>query len=162
MKYFLLAISVFFLYIIQTTIMPLISIYKIYPSLMLSFAIIIAMQFPLYEGIFTGLLCGFLLDTLSFKYFGFNSFLFVYFSLLINYLYTKFLKVNVVLSALTVFVFCMLYGIIYYFINLLPTGEYRFFEIFIKIILAEAFYTLILTVPIYFITSNVFNKYFQR
>lgn len=154
MKYFLQIVSAIVLIIVQTTIMPYVTILGIRPNLVLAYVVCIASICGMKNGLIIGTVCGIVFDIAAFSFFGFNSIYFLLCGLLLSFLCEEFFKVSTSLLVVEIFVVSLLYGLLVYMFNFMAKGQAGFLTYMLRIIVPEALYTTLLSWPIILITDK--------
>lgn len=151
-RIFAVVLYVFFLVIIQTTVLSHIGILGVMPNLMLSASICFCLLSGDLRGIIFALFSGILLDITGGRLVGINTVLFLYASLGIVLICDKLYNNNEIVAGIITFVITALYGILIYVTNFLMWGEGAvWYALFMKI-LPEMIYNTIATVFLYPIT----------
>ena len=146
---------VFFLIVIQTTVLSHIRILGVMPNLMLSAAICFSLISEDSRGIIFALFSGLLLDITGGRLVGINTLLLLYASLGIFLICDKLYNNNDIVAAIINFVFTALYGIIMYVTNFLIWGEGAVWFALLRKIIPEMIYNTIASVFLYPITRRV-------
>ena len=148
-QYLLTDVFVFFLIIVQTTLVHAAAVFHVVPALTFVFCVCYSVKKGGVFAVVLSALCGFLLDILNGRPQGCDALLYMYISLgcvwLYDCVYNKSLKV-IMLCVLTASV---LYGAASFGINFLLWGETRAGYAFFHKIVPESLYNLIITPILY-------------
>lgn len=151
----IITLVIFACFIIQTTIVPYIALGSITPNLMIVVTASIGFMRGKKEGLFTGFLCGLLIDVLYSDYMGYQAF----FYMMIGYgngyfkrlFYDDDIKLPLVLTGVSEF----LYGSAMYIFSFLLRSKFDFKFYFLDIIVPELIYTLLITLILYQIIRRI-------
>ena len=136
-------------FLLQSTVIKKISIGSISPNLILICCISMGLMRGRKSGMWTGFFLGILTDMFYGSVFGFYALIYMYVGFLAGYAhricYDDDLKVPVLLAAAT----DLLYGLSVYALQFLLRGRLSLGVYFIRIIIPEMIYTVVLTVIVY-------------
>lgn len=155
MRIFITAVLVFVNFILQTTLFPLFSIRGILPNTALIIVTSYALLRGSREGALVGVASGLLQDIFFCTSIGFYSGLFLLFGFLIGRSQRNFYRENYLLPILFCTVSASLFEIILYITGYVFRGEGNLLYFFFRILLPEAVYTAIITIPIYRILFGI-------
>ncbi len=146
---FVLLLTTVVCFLIQSTVLHLISIGSITPNLLLILCVSMGLMRGRKSGLWTGFFCGFLADMFYGSVFGFYALIYMYLGFLSGYAhricYDDDIKVPVLLAG----VGNILYGLAVYALQFLLRGRLGLGTYIYRIILPETFYTIILTLIVY-------------
>lgn len=149
MRIFLVAVIILVNFILQTTILPYISIGGALPHTGLSIVVSFALLRGSMEGAITGFFTGLLLDVFFGMSLGYYALLFLLMGLVIGHSQKEFYRENYLLPV----VFCLLATLAFESINfvtgLLSQGEVHIMYFLLRMVLPEMVYTAVFTIPIY-------------
>ena len=136
-------------FLMQSTVLHLISIGSITPNLLLILCVSMGLMRGRKSGLWTGFFCGLLVDLFYGSVFGFYALIYMYLGFLSGYAhricYDDDIKVPVLLAG----VGNILYGLAVYALQFLLRGRLGLGTYIYRIILPETFYTIILTLIVY-------------
>ena len=136
-------------FLLQCTVMHVISIGSITPNLILVLCISMGLMRGRKNGMWTGFFCGFLVDMFYGSVFGFYALIYMYIGFLSGYAhricYDDDLKVPLFLVAGT----DLLYNLAVYGLQFLLRGRLGFWTYIYRIIIPEIVYTVFLTIIVY-------------
>ncbi|MBR1743254.1 MAG: rod shape-determining protein MreD [Lachnospiraceae bacterium] len=146
-------ISMFFLivigFLLQTTVFPHIQLLNVIPNLLIVLTAASGFMWGRKFGLFTGFLCGGLMDCMYNDVIGICIFIFVvigYINGIANKLYFED-DLSIPLAAIAIS--DLLYGILYYICMFLMRGRLNMISYFLNIMVPEAIYTIIFGIFIY-------------
>ncbi len=147
-------------FLLQTTVLNVISIGSITPNLMLILCVSMGLMRGRKSGLWTGFFCGILTDLFYGSLFGFYALIYMYVGYLSGYAFRIYydddIKVPMLLTAVT----DLFYGFAVYVLQFLLRGRVGLFTYLYRIIIPEVVYTVILTVIVYRIFYYV-NRHFM-
>ena len=162
MKYVAQGIVVFLAYIIQTTILPHLKLFGVVPNLILVIVISFALYFRAFDAVVAGIILGVLADVFSGKAFGFNTVMYIIFALACGKLINKFIQLSALTASLVTFLGSVLYSLALYFTFFFLWGEFRILALFNEIILPEALYTMLISIPVLLIIKRLSKRFEQN
>lgn len=136
-------------FLLQTTIFPHIQLFNIIPNLLVVLTATSGFMYGRKFGLYTGLLCGFIMDFMYNEVIGICIFIFVvigYVNGIANKLYFED-DLSIPLSAIAIS--DLLYGILYYICMFMLRGRLNIFSYMVNIMIPEAIYTIIFGIFIY-------------
>ena len=143
--FFMILIS----FLLQCTVLHVISIGSITPNLILILCISMGLMRGRKSGMWTGFFCGFFVDMFYGSVFGFYALIYMYIGFFSGYAhricYDDDIKVPVMLAGIG----DLLYGLAVYALQFLLRGRLGLGTYLYRIILPEIFYTVILTLIVY-------------
>ena len=154
-RIFAVVLYVFFLIIIQTTVLSHIRILGVMPNIMLSATICFCLISGDIRGIVFAVSSGLLLDITGGRLVGINTVLFLYASLGIILICDKLYNNNEIVAGVITFVITALYGILVYVTNFLIWGKVAVWFALFQKILPEMIYNTLASVFLYPITKWV-------
>lgn len=153
---FVVVLYVFFLIVVQTTVLKSIKIAGVMPNLMLSATVCFCLICADFRGIIFGVSCGILLDITGGRLIGINTLFFLYAALGIFLICDKLYNNNEVVAAVITFVITAVYGIIVYVMNFLIWGENAIWFALFRKIIPEMVYNTVAAVFLYPVTRRAF------
>ncbi len=142
-------ITIFFCFILQTTLFAMFSVGGIRPNLLLIATASLGFLGGKKTGIYTGFFSGLLIDMFFRSVYGINALLFMYIGyscgLLKKILFPKDIKLPLLFIAVSDFA----YNVLHYFFYFLFRGNFDFFHYCRQIILPEMVYTSIMACILY-------------
>lgn len=151
----MVVLYVFFLIIIQTTVLSHIRILGVMPNLLLCATICFSLISSDYRGIIFAGVCGLLLDMTGGRLIGVNTLLLLYASLGILLICDKLYNNNEIVAAIITFVITAVYAIVIYITNFLIWGETAVFFALLRKIIPEMIYNTVASVFLYPITKRI-------
>ncbi|MBE7023601.1 MAG: rod shape-determining protein MreD [Clostridia bacterium] len=144
--------------VLQPTWLNGIEIFGTKPNLFLIYIIVVCCFCGRTEGATVGLVFGFVLDMLIGRLWGMNALLGMLSGFFIAHFCKKVLRnSNFLVAMIFVLVMSLFYEVVYYFIAFLTVDNVHFGAMFVKSILPECVYNVIISLPVYFII-NKFSK----
>lgn len=131
--------------IIQTNIADFIAFYGVKPNLFIVIITCYSLLGGSFEGAVIGLLAGFIQDNINGTWIGAHTLLGMYLGIGVGMLSNRFVKDNIFVSAVTVFIATILYEAVFYFFALYIFGQTDILYAFRKNILLEAVYNIFCT-----------------
>lgn len=153
-----LIIAFFVIYFLQTNFFTWFTISGIMPNLFVIFVLFIGLFVGKKMGFAFGIIFGFVIDFLLGRSIGISAFLLAIIGLASEYLEKSFSKDSKLMIMLTVAVGTMLFEIGYYIFKIIKWNATFEFLLFIKILLIEVLFNIILTIIIYPLIQNLGNK----
>ena len=151
------AITIVVLCSFQVSLCNYLSIGNIKPNIVFSFVIAISLiNGPITGGII-GLICGFFMDSLSSGTYIINSLTYMYLAVIFGIFNINYLRNNIGVSIIFTFIGTLIIEITIHFIHFSIWGVSNFVYALINPILLIAVYTTIFSIPLYYITSKMFD-----
>lgn len=151
--------TIFVSFLLQCTVLPVISIGSITPNLILILCISMGLMRGRKSGMWIGFFCGLLVDMFYGSVFGFYALIYMYIGFLSGYAhricYDDDIKVPVLLAGIG----DLLYGLAVYALQFLLRGRLGLMSYLFRIILPEAFYTVILTLLVYRVFYKINDRF---
>lgn len=145
----ILFLTIVISFLLQCTVLHLISIGSITPNLILILIVSMGLLRGRKSGMWTGFFCGFLVDMFFGSVYGFYALIYMYIGFLSGYAhricYDDDIKIPVMLAGIG----DLLYGLAVYALQFLLRGRLGLGTYLYRIILPEIFYTVILTLIFY-------------
>lgn len=149
MRILLTSILVFVNFILQTTLLPYLSIGGVLPNT----ALIIVVSYALLRGSISGAMVGFfsgmLMDIFFGTSIGFYALLFLLAGLTIGRSQKEFYRENYLLPVIICSLTAMVYESIVFITGFVFQGETNILYFLLRLLIPEAVYTAVVTVPIY-------------
>lgn len=147
----------FFVIIVQTTIINRLKIFGVFPNLVLVLAFVFPFFLKQFDAVVYGFVCGLLLDFLTGRIIGVNAILLTYAALAISLLSNKYVYINVINVFFVTLLMTFLYQFIYVFLHYLIWKNGTFIGALPKILL-EAIYNSIIASVGYYIIQKTHKK----
>jgi rod shape-determining protein MreD len=148
-KVFAYAVCIFFIVLIQTTLLDYIRIYNIKPNLLIIFTISVALLTNNIEGAVIGFFTGLSQDVASGKVLGLYSLLGMYMGLIVGSVNKRLYRENFFVVIFFTFISTIVYECTVYAVNFFTIGQNAFVHLLTRLILPEAAYNSIASVFIY-------------
>ncbi len=147
----IVAICIYFFsfYILQTTVINVISVYGTKPDLMLTALLCLAMLRGKEEASVVAIFIGVALDLLWSEHFGIYTICLFVVVCVCGLLFESVFHHSFGTALMGVFIFSIAYGLMYTMFYYLPHGGLRGWYLLIKVILPAALYNAVLAMPIY-------------
>lgn len=150
MKRFLIAfILTIIFFVLQTTVFQWISFGGIVPNILIILTATYGIMRGDKVGLIMGLCCGLLADIFFGSFIGLNAIIYMYIGYLNGKFHQVFYPEDIKLPIILFILSDLLYGISYYSIMFLLRGRFDFSYYFVKIILPETVYTIVVALFIY-------------
>lgn len=146
-------------YLLQTTFAFRIAIFDVAPNLLLCVLVCYTVCRSKEKGLFLGFIIGMLLDLLWGRSFGLYTIAYLCIGALCGLAFDNFLSHNVFTCALASFALTILYGFGTQLLMFLTHTSFSFSYSFLRIILPEAVYNGLLTLPLYIVINNLYAKF---
>lgn len=156
MNFITLGIIVVINFIVQSTILPYISIFGVVPNTTILIIISIAFLRGEYYGGFTGLVMGLLQDIIYSTIIGINGFIYFFLGFFLGKLESKISRDNLVLPLLFSILGTIYYHLMRYVFMFFLSTPIAFASIFSRELLVEIIYNMVFMIPIF----KLFNKIF--
>ena len=144
---FFLTVVVCFL--LQCTVMDLISVGSVTPNLMLVLCVSMGLMRGRKSGLWVGFFSGLLVDLFFSSIFGFYALIYMYIGYLNGQFHHIFYPDDIKLPLISIFVSDLLYGILYYLTLFMLRGRFHFSYYLVHIIVPETVYTILITLLFY-------------
>jgi len=148
-KILVLIVCIFFIVLIQSTILDYIKVYNVKPNLMLIFVICIALLRGNVEGAVSGFLSGLFLDSICGKLLGLYSLLGLYLGLIIGSVNKRIYRENFLVIIFFTFISTIVYEWVVYFFSVSSKTQAEMLFSLTNIILPEAVYNSIVSILVY-------------
>ncbi len=155
MKYIAYTLMAVINIILQSTVFESFAIIDIKPNTALIIVVSVAFIQGEGDGIFTGLVTGFLQDCLFSAYLGCNMFIYATIGMICGYCFKAFFKESFLLPLAIVAGADIFYSFAYYVLNLLLMGYSNFFAFVLPKVLPELVYTVLISAFLYRIVYTV-------
>lgn len=136
-------------FLLQTTTLQAFKLADVVPNVLLILTVCYAYMRGRTSGIFIGLFCGLLLDMMYGSVIGLYSFIFMTIGFLCGHCQKIYFTDNLILPCVLVGISDFVYGLYYFVTEFLVRGRLNFGFYFVKIILPEMIYTMIISVIIF-------------
>ncbi len=151
--------SIIILYVFQTTVFTIyLSIGGITPNLILMFACIVGFMRGRRSGMLTGFFGGMLVDVMSGGIVGLSPLIYLLAGYFNGLFYKEYSKEQLLLPISLVALCDFGYGILFYFFHFLFRNRLNFGHYFIKIIIPEVVYTVVITIFAYLLVYFINRK----
>ena len=140
---------VFVAFILQSTLLQVISIASIAPNLLIVLTVSFALMRGKREGMFVGFLCGLLTDIFFGNMLGFYTLLYTYIGFMNGLCYRIFYDDDIKMPVLLICSSDLAYNFIVYVTQFMMRGRIDFFFYLKRIMIPEMIYTTILTILSY-------------
>lgn len=165
MKYFKIvkyAIAIIIINSLQVSLCPYLSIGNIKPNLVIPFVISVAVLNGPVTGGIIGLSCGIFMDALSTGTIIINSLTYMYMAVISGILNINYLRKNFGVVVMFTFIGIIVCEACIHFIHFAIWGSSNFFIALINPILLISLYSIIYTIPVYFITKKLFSSKYKE
>lgn len=153
---FVLSIVVLINFLLQSSILPYISVFGVVPNTALIIVISVALYKGRYYGGFTGLVIGIVQDIVFSPVIGVNAFIYFFAGYLVGLVENKLTKENILIPMLFAILGTIYYNFSYYIFMFFLSRDIPFLSFAKDILLIETIYNGILAIPIYKIFSKIF------
>ena len=160
MKYFKIlkyAIVIIIINSLQVSLCPYLAIGNIKPNLVIPFVISVAVINGPVTGGIIGLSCGIFIDALSTGTVIINSLTYMYLAVICGMLNINYLRKNFGVVVMFTFIGIFVCEACVHFIHFAIWGASNFFIALINPILLISLYSILYTIPVYFITKKLFS-----
>ena len=155
-----LFVTIIICFILQTTVLHLFSIGSITPNLLLILCVSMGLMRGRKSGMWTGFICGLLIDLFYGSLFGFYALIYMYAGFFSGYAFRIYYDDDIKVPMLLTAVMDLLYNLAVYVLQFLLRGRIGLFTYLYRIIIPEMVYTVFLTVIVYKIFYYI-NKRFM-
>ncbi|HJD25015.1 MAG TPA: rod shape-determining protein MreD [Candidatus Blautia intestinipullorum] len=136
-------------FILQTTVLHLVSIGSITPNLLLILCVSMGLMRGRKSGMWTGFFCGLLIDLFYGSLFGFYALIYMYAGFFSGYAFRIYYDDDIKVPMLLTAIMDLLYNLAVYILQFLLRGRIGLFTYLYRIIIPEIVYTVFLTVIVY-------------
>lgn len=136
-------------FLMQSTVLHLISIGSITPNLLLILCVSMGLMRGRKSGLWTGFFCGLLVDLFYGSVFGFYALIYMYAGFLSSYAFRIYYDDDIKVPMLLTAIMDFLYNLAVYALQFLLRGRLGLGVYFTRIIVPEIFYTVFLTMIVY-------------
>ena len=136
-------------FLMQSTVLHLISIGSITPNLLLILCVSMGLMRGRKSGLWTGFFCGLLVDLFYGSVFGFYALIYMYAGFLSGYAFRIYYDDDIKVPMLLTAIMDFLYNLAVYALQFLLRGRLGLGVYFTRIIVPEIFYTVFLTMIVY-------------
>lgn len=156
-KYLDLALIIFILFILDNSIMPLISIGGYYPSLLFVFLCSYSIINGSFEGVILGAAAGILQDIYFVNIFGINAFANIFIGALGGYIGKNLFKERIAIPAVSIFAMSFIKGIIVVLILYIFNQDFNLFNI-----IFSSLYNMIIAFVTYYKIYKFTNRDYMK
>ncbi len=153
---FVLSIVVLINFLLQSSILPYISVLGVVPNTALIIIICVALYKGRYYGGFVGLVIGIVQDIVFSPVIGVNAFIYFFAGYLVGLVENKLTKENILIPILFSILGTIYYNFSYYIFMFFLSRDIPFLSFAKDILIIETIYNGILSIPIYKIFSKIF------
>ena len=153
------AVTIIILCTFQVTLCNFLSIGNIKPNIVIPFVISVSIINGPVTGGIIGLICGIFMDCLSSGTNIINSLTYMYLAVISGVLNINYLRKNLGVVVLFTFLGTIIAEACVHFIHFAIWGSSNIFMVLFNPILLIALYTIIFTVPIYYLTLKLFKSH---
>lgn len=147
-------VLIFFITLVQSTVLDNISIFNVKPNLLMVFIVSVALLGSNVEGATVGFFCGLAQDMVSGGAIGFYALLGLYLGLVIGSINDRLYRENVLVTILVTFISTVVYEFVIYFLSFL-NGSFELVFPFTHVILPEAIYNSVVSVIIFIVVLKI-------
>ena len=144
-----LAALVLVTFLLQTTVVPTLTIASVAPHLLLILTVAFGFLRGKKEGLFLGFFCGLIIDLFYGDYLGFHALLYMYLGFFNGFVHKVYYDEDIKVPVLLVAVSDLGYNLAIYFVQFLMRGRLDIFHYLEHIILPEIVYTVLITMICY-------------
>ena len=146
-------------FLMQSTVVHLISIGSIAPNLLLILCVSMGLMRGRKSGLWTGFFCGLLVDLFYGSLFGFYALIYMYAGFFSGYAFRIYYDDDIKVPMLLTAVMDLFYNLAVYALQFLLRGRLGLFTYFYRIIIPEVFYTVFLTMFVYKIFYYINHRF---
>lgn len=157
-KIIILGVSIFFIAVIQSTVLEYARIYNIKPNLLLIFIVAVALLKGNVEGSAVGFACGLVQDIIGGKVIGFYALLGLYLGLAVGSVNKRLYRENVLVITFFTFASTLAYEWCVYFLTTFLHSRIDFVFPIKNVILPEAFYNSAVSIFMYIFAIKIYGK----
>ncbi len=157
-RYISMTLLIVLCFVAQTSVFQHMELTNIIPNLLVCLVSISGFMYGRKFGMFSGILCGVLMDFMYADVIGISIFIFVlvgYLNGIVNKLY---FKDDLSIPLLAIAVSDIIYGLLYYVCNFLLRGRFQIFYYIGRIMIPEMIYTILLGIVLYKLTCWLEEK----
>lgn len=152
----ILSIVVILNLVLQSSILPYLSIFGVVPNTAILIIIAVSLHKGRYYGGFLGLIMGLLQDIIFSPVIGINAFIYFFAGYFVGMVENKLTKDNVIIPLLFSIIGIIYYNFSYYVFMFFLSKDIPFLTFAKDILLIEIIYSSIFSIPIYKMFSKVF------
>lgn len=156
MNIFILILMVLGNFILQSTILPSLSIFGVVPNTALIFVILIGLNKGKYYGGFTGIAIGLIQDIIFATTIGVNAFIYFFIGYTIGSFENTLARDNLITPVICSVLGTVFYNIMYSLFMFFLSREIPFIILMKNVLFVEIIYNIIATIIIYKIISRIF------
>lgn len=157
-----IALLVFFCFILQSSVFPAISFAGIIPNLLIVLTSAFGFMRGEKEGMLVGFFCGLLTDVLFGNILGFYALIYLYIGYANGKFSGIFYREDIKLPIALIVISDLSYSMLVYILVFLLRGRFDFIYYFTRVILPECIYTIIVTIVLYPLILLINNKLEDR
>ncbi|MCX7711360.1 MAG: rod shape-determining protein MreD [Clostridia bacterium] len=157
-KIIILGLCIFFIAMLQSTVLDYARVYNVKPNLLLIFIVSIALLKGNVEGAIVGFFCGLTQDMIAGKVIGFYALLGLYLGLIVGSVNKRLYRENVLVITFFTFVSTVIYEFCVYFFGTVFRNPVDFISPFKNVIIPEAIYNSVISVFIYIFAIKIYDK----
>jgi len=154
-------ISLVLLFVFQTSAGPYIKIFGVLPGIVLTFAVCYSLTNTTFKSAAVGLVCGLLTDSATSGAFGLDALIMMYLAIAVSYFSRKFYHENKLFAVCSVMLFTVVYETVSLGISVLMVSDVPIFFSFIRIVIPEAIYNAVITIPVFMLVKWLNNEYIR-
>lgn len=159
---FIIFILIWILFILQSTIFQILQIANTSPNLLLIMTVAIGFMQGKKEGLFTGFICGLLIDLFYGNVFGFYALIYMYVGYGSGHFCDVYFEEDIRMPLILVAFADFFFGLAVYVMRFLFRGRTNFIGYLGKVIMPEIVYTVILTIILYKLIYLINHKLSAR
>ena len=156
MSILILVVIILFNFLLQSTILPYMSIFGVVPNTALLIVMSTALLKGKYYGGFIGIIMGLLQDVVFSSVIGINSFIYFFLGYLIGMAENKLSRDNMFIPIIFSIMGTIYYNFTYYTFMFFLSKNIPFLSFSKYLMLIEILYNIVLAIPIYLVLSKVF------
>lgn len=157
-KIAVIGISIFFITMLQSTVLEYVRIFNVKPNLLLIFIVSVALLKGNVEGAVVGFVCGLAQDIVSGKAIGFYALLGLYLGIAVGSVNKRLYRENILVITFFTFVSTVAYEWGVYFLSTFLQDDLDFIYPIRNIILPEAIYNSAVSIFIYIFAIKLYDK----
>ncbi len=142
-------------FVLQTTVFQSLKLANVAPNILLILTVCYGYMRGRTSGLIIGFFCGILLDMMYGSVIGLYAFIFTTIGMLCGYCQKVYFTDNYILPCILVGISDFLYGIYYFVTEFLVRGRLIFGYSFVRVILPEMVYTMIVSVGVFFCLNSL-------
>ena len=158
-KILIYTLIIFFIVLLQATILDYIKIFYIKPNLLIVFVISVALLRGNIEGAVIGFFVGLSQDLISGKVLGFYTVLGMYLGLIIGSVNKRLYRENFLVVLFFTFISSIVYEMMVYFLSTFTHGSIGIYYPFKNIVLPEALYNSFISIFVYIVVIKLNDKF---